>query len=90
MPPPPHTNIDITRRWLTVYDADGSERRQEVAADACVMRPQDLPGLLADPGFQIAPELLAQIGWACLERHRATQPRSNMAQVSATAPMIAG
>jgi len=57
----------LNRRWLVSYDL-GGERAQEVPPDACVMRPSDLPGLLADAGFQIAPDVVAQIGAACMNR----------------------
>jgi len=63
---PPAPSL-LNRRWLVSYDL-GGERVQEVAPDACVMRPSDLPRLLADAGFQIAPDVLAQIGMACMNR----------------------
>lgn len=56
------------RRWLISFDHLGRERATPIGMDESIVKWEELPELIRDPGFMIEGKLLAEIVHACVDR----------------------
>jgi len=56
------------RRWLISFDHLGREHATPIGMDESIVKWDELPALIRDPGFMIEGQLLAEIVHACADR----------------------
>ncbi|EXI85604.1 MAG: Phage anti-repressor protein [Candidatus Accumulibacter regalis] len=65
IPATPSMNL---RRWLISFDHLGREHATPIGMDESIVKWDELPALIRDPGFMIEGRLLAEIVHACADR----------------------
>lgn len=58
----------MNRRWLHTIDRAGREQATPLDPDDLLLKMDELPGLIRDPGFMVSGALLAEIVRACVDR----------------------
>jgi hypothetical protein len=65
---PPAAPSMTLRRWLISFDQLGREYATPIGMDESIVKWDELPALIRDPGFMIEEKLLAEIVHACADR----------------------
>jgi len=58
----------VLGRWLISFDHLGREHATPIGMDESIVKWDELPALIRDPGFMIEGRLLAEIVHACADR----------------------
>ena len=64
---PPAPSL-LNRRWLITFDHDGRERVTPIDPERFLLKMEELPELIRDPGFMIDGKLLVEVVHACADR----------------------